>query len=179
MVSPYCQAFLDYAAVPDPVEYYMGHRRALLPNGNMLEQVPVVNGFYSLYLPEQWEVWSLIYLRGGALPEPLLDFMGVTQISSDERLFAWDQRTNAMSFVSAGQRPVFADGADTLFSLAEQIPIYQRRQPIQQNHRQGTNVAADLLCRFQGAASRETGQPHEQALFIKVQQGIAPLNGVS
>jgi hypothetical protein len=118
MISPVTQSFLENASPTDPEEIVQGHRRSLFSNCNLIEGVPKVNGFYSLYLKEETEVRALLDRSTNTLLAPLADFLGVTQISSDQELFDWTERTNALPLVSIGQRPVCADREETLRGLA-------------------------------------------------------------
>jgi hypothetical protein len=119
MISPPMQLFLGNAATPNSLNYYLGARGALYANCNLLEDIPKVNGFYSLYLNEEAEVRALIYNATNAPPEPLADFLGVSRISaSDMPSFAWRERPTSMPLVTAGQRPLFARAPETLKALA-------------------------------------------------------------
>ena len=118
MISPRVKAYLDYAGNPDSAAYCLGHRRILLPNWNVMENAPLVDGFYSLYVREHREVTSLLSRPGLKPPGPLLDFLGVTQVTSDEELFAWVKRDTALPLISAGQKPVFGDASERLAEMA-------------------------------------------------------------
>ena len=118
MMSPRTQAFMDYAATADTWTFCLGQRRALLPNWNVTEGIPAAGGFYSLYTAAQNDVRAL-WTRGSNAPAALTDFAGVRWISSDAELFAWQERKSALPLVTAGQRPVFANRAETLRALAQ------------------------------------------------------------
>jgi hypothetical protein len=96
----------------------MGHRRALLGDLNLIQSVPKVNGFFSLYLRDSAQVEGLLYNNTNPPPSALLDFLGVTQISSDASWFDWQRRPTAQPLVTCGQAPVFADRESTLRSMA-------------------------------------------------------------
>lgn len=117
MMHPKTKAYLDYAANPDLVLFSLGQRRALVPNWNLLENIPVVGGFYALYPREQKQVLDL-FRPGQPFPEGLADFLAVTRISSGRELFGWEPRERARPPVSAGQQPVFLSEPDTLRALA-------------------------------------------------------------
>lgn len=112
MVSPPMHQALTGLANPDPLTMFVGHRRMLLSDCNLLDGVPKVDGFYSLYLQEMDQINRRLY-RTTNYHLPLLDFLGVTQLSDATELFAWHTRSNAMPLVSAGQEPVFASPAET------------------------------------------------------------------
>jgi membrane protein YfhO len=84
-------------------------RAALFPNANLLDDIPTVNGFYSLNPREEQDISGPWFKRtDGAYPTNLLDFLGVAHISSARSVFEFELRTNAMPFASAGQKPVYA-----------------------------------------------------------------------
>ena len=116
MIGPPMQRMLESAATPDPFTLFTGYRRMLLSDCNMIDHVPKVNGFFSLYLREADQVIRQIY-RSTNYNLPLLDFLGVSQISDAQQLFTWHARSNAMPLVSAGQTPVFGGPNETFESI--------------------------------------------------------------
>jgi hypothetical protein len=125
LISPRMQAFMDYAANPNAYNFCVGQRRALTPNWNVLEGVPTVGGFYSLFTKEQHQVWSLFYRETNNLAR-LADFLGVTRASSDNELFAWVERTSAQPIVTAGLQPTFADDSTALRALVSKAFVPER-----------------------------------------------------
>jgi hypothetical protein len=115
--------------ISDPSKDYLCHRLALFPNCNLLEEIPLVDGFYSLYLKGQRDAWSLLYFTptNNAM-RPLLDFLGISLITSATNVFDWETRPAAMSFASIGQSPVFADTNATWRGLAS--PTFEPRREV-------------------------------------------------
>jgi hypothetical protein len=103
--------------IPDPQKYYPSRRAALYDNLNLLEGVPKIDGFYSMYVKEEADVEADLYSRTNKFPARLADFLGVAQLSSTTNLFRWDNRPTAQPFFTAGQRPIFADERSTLAAL--------------------------------------------------------------
>ena len=104
--------------VPDPGNDYLCHRLAQFADSHLLDNVPFADGFYSLYLKEHHQVWSVLYFSPtnrnlGAL----LDFIGVAAMPSATNIFHWQARPTALPLVTLGQRPVFADADSTLHGL--------------------------------------------------------------
>src|SRR5213075_1810063 len=66
--------------LPDPSTDFTGRRFGLLGNCNLLDDVSTPDGFYSMYLPEQREVWSRLFFATN-LPAGLADFLGIARIS--------------------------------------------------------------------------------------------------
>jgi hypothetical protein len=117
MITPATQRFLENASASTPIETLLGQRRTLFSDCNLIERVPKVNGFYSLYLKEEADVRTLLYQTTNAFIPGLAGFLGVSQISSGRDLFAWAAQTS-LPLVTAGQKPVYADAPDTLKGLA-------------------------------------------------------------
>lgn len=118
MIRPLTSAFLSSSASPDPLLSYTGYRRTLFMDCNLLEGIPVVQGFFSLYLKEQSAIYYRLYYDvTNAFPRPLADFLGASQISTSEQLFGWVTRTNFMPLITAGQRPVYATPTNTFLAV--------------------------------------------------------------
>jgi hypothetical protein len=93
-----------------PKNDYIAGRAGLFSNASLIEDIPEVGGFFSLYFPEQRRVWHALYNR--QIPRevpPLLDFLGVSQITAPGKTLDFEWRPTAMPLVTAGQRPVFVD----------------------------------------------------------------------
>jgi hypothetical protein len=118
MVSPAAAAVLERSYIPDPAEDYKSRRWTLLWNCNLLDEIPIVDGFFSLYLPGQVQAGALLYASTNHLPSGLLDFLGVSIITSPTNIFDWTRRTTFLPLVTAGQKPVFAEPRPTLGKLA-------------------------------------------------------------
>jgi hypothetical protein len=114
MLSQQVNSYLLLAWTKNPLYYVAGLRGALMENCNIPENIPKVDGFCSLHLKDEWDIDGIFY--GGYLdrpnsnapPAPLLDFLGVSQISAANSIFAWQPRTTFLPLVTAGQKPVFA-----------------------------------------------------------------------
>ncbi len=104
--------------VPDAGNDYLCHRMAQFADSHLLDQLPFADGFYSLYLREAHQIWSLLYFAPpGRKLEPLLDFAGVAAMPSTTNIFHWEARRTARPLVTIGQAPVFADEEATLHGL--------------------------------------------------------------
>jgi hypothetical protein len=116
MVHPRMDALLEHASNPNSLEFVLGVRRSLFCNCNLLEDVPKVNGFFSLGLREEAAIRALCSATNP--PAGLMDFLGVSQLSSPDVLFEWSNRNTFLPLVTAGQQPLFANAADTLTAMA-------------------------------------------------------------
>lgn len=117
-LDPRLHSFLLFAATPDPMKSYLGLRRALFLNCNLLDDIPTATGFFSLELGDSAQVGSILNSTARPFPEPLGDFLGVSQISSADTSFTWTNRPHFMPLVTGGQKPVFAGRKETLQAIA-------------------------------------------------------------
>jgi hypothetical protein len=128
------KTYLDFAGTKNPLYYCVGVRGALFENCNIPENIPKVDGFCSLHLKDEWDIDAILYgfehnqPGTNSAPEPLLDFLGISEISATNSIFAWQARTNFLPLVTAGQRPVFADAAETIKALAS--PAFDPRHTV-------------------------------------------------
>jgi hypothetical protein len=117
MISPAADVKFRSIAAPKPLDQYLGNRLGLFSNCNLLDGIPKVNGFFSLYLRETDQICAIPYApRQTELPH-LIDFLNVSQITAPDKLFDWEYRTNYLAFVSAGQLPVFAEVPQVLRAM--------------------------------------------------------------
>ncbi len=111
MVSPRMELFLSQAVNPDALNYCISMRRALFTDWNLLEGIPKVNGFFSMYPAEHQAIWRRLYESGAVPPAPLMNFLGVSRISNEETVstFNWDSRSDALPLIIGGQKPLFVE----------------------------------------------------------------------
>jgi hypothetical protein len=108
-ITPAAEERLLRSDVPDLGQDFIGKRLALWSNLNVLDGVPKVNGSSTLRVREENDVQEWLYASETNAPPRLLDFLGVTHVSSPASAVEWVARPNARPWVTAGQRPVFAD----------------------------------------------------------------------
>jgi hypothetical protein len=117
MLSPAAALRLTRFAVNDPKNNFLAKRLGYCANANLLDAVPKVDGFFSLTPRESYEVLSLFYTTTNASYPRLEDFLGVSQITAPDEMLKWQARTHFLPLVTAGQKPVFLDDANTLQAL--------------------------------------------------------------
>jgi hypothetical protein len=119
MVTP--KAAMDFIrfALSDPKNNYLAKRLGYCANCNLLDAVPKVDGFFSLVPRESDGLISLLYGTTNANFPKLNDFLGVSQITAPDEFFHWQPRRTFLPLVTAGQKPVFRDDADTLRALTQ------------------------------------------------------------
>ncbi len=118
MVSAVARQKLGFSFLKDPAEDYVSRRWALFSNCGLLENIPVLDGFYSLHLPEQLDVGALLYGGTNRTAPGLVQFLGVSQVTTPTNYFEWEACAGGMPLLSGGQKPVFADASTTLQRLA-------------------------------------------------------------
>jgi len=119
MVSLVAIQKFNLTVLGDPVAACLGTRMGLSHNCNLLENIPKVDGFYSLYLREEREVRRRLYLTTNSILERMADYLGVSQITAKGTFFDWTPRTTFLPLITAGQKPVFADNTATLTALMD------------------------------------------------------------
>ena len=119
MLTPMAEWQFVHSAIASPQNNFLIGRLCYGANCNLLDSVPKVDGFFSLTPRENDDVLSLLYTRTNADFAGLEDFMGVSQISAPDQIYHWQSRSNFLPLVTAGQKPVFLDAADTMRALTQ------------------------------------------------------------
>jgi hypothetical protein len=119
MVAPAAELKFTQLALPDPKQNYLAKRLGYFADCNLLDDVPKVNGFFSLYPRECGELQSLLYLRTNVCPAGLADFLGVSQMTAPGEYVKWEPRDSFLPLATGGQRPVFLDDTNALYALLE------------------------------------------------------------
>jgi hypothetical protein len=102
---------------PDLLQLYTGQRTELFSDCNLLNGIPKVGGFMSLHVAAEQKIEVLLQ-TGIAPPPAVVEFLGISQIASPRKLFAWNAQTNFMPWATIGQEPVFLDDDSALGALA-------------------------------------------------------------
>jgi len=105
--------------VSNAFEGYLGCRLGLYDNCNLLEDMPKIDGFYSLYLPNEREVRFRLVASSNSIPQRLADFLGVSQMTAPGKYLDWTGRTTWMPIITAGQRPEFIDEREAILTAMQ------------------------------------------------------------
>jgi hypothetical protein len=148
---------LDPQTPRDAYTSYLCNRLALAANLNLLDGIPKTGGFFSLALREYSEVNRRLYATQWKELPPLIDFLGVSQVSKADSFFDWSHRTNYLPMITSGREPVFADAATTLAALTNSSfdprrVVYFPREI--EPHLQTRNPAAAHLSKQHFSANR-------------------------
>jgi hypothetical protein len=101
----------------DPAADYIGRRLGLFGNTSLLDRIPNVDGFFSLYLRESREVWEHLFFRQSTNNSPLADFLAISQVSDPKEFLAWQSRSNYMPMITVGQKAIFKDDAQAFAAI--------------------------------------------------------------
>jgi len=104
---------MRHASVASPTDDYLGRRLSLYGNCNLLDGIPKLSGFYSLYLKEAEEILDPLRFTPDGERGALMEFLNVSQSIAPGTLMDWRGRDSYMPFITGGQKPVFADAATT------------------------------------------------------------------
>ena len=163
MISPAADMKFRLTSTTEGLNHYLGNRLGLFSNCNLLDDIPKVNGFFSLFLREADQVVSLLYASQKIEIPHLLDFLNVSHITAPDKLFDWEARTNCLALVTAGQQPLFADETNTLQALSSPeftpqeivyLPIAAR--PLVKAHKTPARVLASHFTAQRGEIDTET-----------------------
>jgi hypothetical protein len=119
MLAPAALEYLRYNPLAGLEETYLRNRLALRVNCNLLDEVPQIDGFFSLTPRQIFRVTALPYDHPERGFPRLLDFLGVSQTTVAGKTFDWAPRPTAMPLVSTGQQPVFADDRTAFDALSQ------------------------------------------------------------
>jgi hypothetical protein len=119
MIEPATEEALRYHVIANLAQNYLLQRLACFPNCNLLDNVPGIHGFFSLTPAQVNNATWLPYVQTNRDFRPLLDFLAVAQVTAPGKAFEWVPRPTAMSMVTAGQQPFFADDATVLTAFQQ------------------------------------------------------------
>ena len=119
MLSPAGLTFLKYNPTASLEETYLRNRLAIRVNCNLLDELPQIDGFFSLTPREIFRVIALPYDQPERSFPGLLDFLGVAQATTASKPLDWAPRPSAMPLVTTGQQPVFADDRAAFEALSQ------------------------------------------------------------
>jgi hypothetical protein len=119
LVSPWADFRLNHLALTNAVDDYLYSRMSLFANCNLVEGMPKIDGFFSLYIREESQVRSLLYASTNTSLPGLASFLGVSQATAPGKMIEWSVQAGPLPLATAGQKPEFADEPTVLRALAE------------------------------------------------------------
>jgi len=106
-----------YSADAPLKDAFLLARISMFNNWNLVEGTAKLNGFYSLWTPEQEQIAQALMVDPQDVPQGLADFLGIEFFSPVENTFEWHHRPSARSIVGIGAAPVQVEAGQTLARL--------------------------------------------------------------
>ena len=113
-ISPYAEERLLRSVVSDWTANFIGKRLALWSNLNLLEEIPKVNGAFTLQLIHQKQLEKMLYQTNNIDLDSILRFLNVTYITKPGTVVEWIKYTNSMPLIYAGQNIKLMDYSNSL-----------------------------------------------------------------
>jgi len=109
--------------VSDTQNDFLVARLALAGNINLVERIPITQGFFSLYHREANFLRFLAARFTNVVENPMLDLMGVSQVTRPGTDFEWMHRSTALRLLTLGRETRYLSRQETVNLLAE--PDYE------------------------------------------------------
>ena len=154
-LTSYAIQNLNANALPNLSDTFLVRRLGMFGNANLIDGLPKVNGFYSLYLKNYREVQTVFHAGDDRLRKPVADFLGVSQAMYYTNMFHWIPRAGAMPFVTGGQIPELVSAKESLSRLAAE-DFDPRTQVLLPAEARGDVKASSGLVKIEGL----TRSPH-------------------
>ena len=106
MLGAGAKDILRSSAIDDPEHQCESRRVALADDCNLLENIPKLDGFFSLTLLPYDEVLAYTYYHTNILSLPFADYLGISHFNTASNLFDWRPRAGYLPMITAGQQPV-------------------------------------------------------------------------
>jgi hypothetical protein len=120
MLTSAAEAGFTGFIVSDPKNNFLVKRLGYFCNCNLLDDVPKVNGFFSLYPSESSDIISILYGTTAAFPR-LLDFLSVSEHSENPKSnesIGWASRDTWLPEITVGQKPIYRDRPAAIAELS-------------------------------------------------------------
>jgi len=178
LVTSAAQERVDNLNFNSPEAAVLIPRRALLLNDNLLESIPKLDGFFSLYLPRAAATVVRLSQPTNSTAGGLLDFLGVAYVSRPEKPWEWDQRTNWLPLVAMVPKAVFLDPTnmlDTLFTekFDPRERVYLPPEAATQS-RAGASRAGNILVTYTSAHHIHAAVNSDGPMWVTVAQANCP-----
>lgn len=111
MISPEAAFIIDHLKLDLPSEDVLASRASLYCNVNLLDRIPKVDGFFSLYPRPLAEVVDALYAGTNRPPAGILDFLGVGAVQEKGSWQRWEKRAGAAPLVQAPRTLVVVTNA--------------------------------------------------------------------
>ena len=123
LVTPRAHHEMNRTFTTNPETGFVVGRLWLFANFNLMEGVPKLDGFYSLYLRPYHDLWARIQTGTNKTDwTDLFNFLGVKQFTAPagDRLFQWRGLLADMPMVTLGQKPEFLNDETVLKRVCDE-----------------------------------------------------------
>lgn len=114
MVTSAAHQYLDSVIFTGPEPAVRIPRQALLLDANLLEGIPKLDGFFSLYLPRAASLIARVSQQTHNAASGLLDFLGVTRVNRPDKPWRWDKHSTSLPLLTLVSSAVFLDGTNAV-----------------------------------------------------------------
>lgn len=104
------------AGNPNPIIDIFGRRLSLSCDYNLLDHVPLTDGFFALWLKNYSQVFRRAFFATNE-PSKLEAFLGVSHVTNPTNILEWTPRNSFLPMITAGQKPIFAPDTEVLPAL--------------------------------------------------------------
>jgi hypothetical protein len=103
--------FISWNELGDAQKDYLTYRCALLGDCNLLDGIPLADGFYAVFIREQRGLFEKFYLSStnDILAPGFADFLAISHVSDPEKFLAWQERPSHLPFYSIGAKPEYIE----------------------------------------------------------------------
>jgi hypothetical protein len=178
MVASAAHRLLDSTVFSGPEPAVRIPRQALLLDANLLEGIPKLDGFFSLYLPRPASLIARVSQQTNNAAHGLLDFLGVTLVNRADKPWQWDRRTTSLPLLTLVPQAVFLDDTNAVEYLlsdrfnprAEVVLPSELGARLQVTGRGSGAILTRLVSRHRVVASVQVSEP----LFLVLAQADYP-----
>ena len=119
MISPEAEWQLDHWTPPNPTDDYLASRLGLFCNCNLLDAIPKVDGFFSLYPRFSAAIVEALYRTPRNAFPNLQRFLGVSAFTTKGKMATWETLPPTPPWLTAGQKPLIVAPGESLHGLLQ------------------------------------------------------------
>jgi hypothetical protein len=111
MLTKQAGDLISWTELGDAQKDFLSYRCSLIGDCNLLDDIPVPDGFYALFIREQRGLFGKFFFASptNILAPGFADFLAVSQVSDPEKILSWQERPTHLPFYSVGAKPEFVE----------------------------------------------------------------------
>jgi hypothetical protein len=110
---------IHFKEIPNLENSFLVYRLSLYGNVNLVDRIPITQGFFSLYLKKSNYLRFLAATFTNVVENPFFDLLGVAQVTKPGADFEWLRRQTALPLLTIGQQPVVASSQQMSGRIAQ------------------------------------------------------------